>query len=100
VSGHEAVWFDISARLAGFSGFTINAGSATDREKLGVFASNAAGIALGAKLADITITDGNVIKRNEGNKNIDSNRDDRNGLYRQVELGLWRPDRQLGRSDR
>jgi hypothetical protein len=61
VSGREAVRLDISALLAGFSGFTINADSATDGEKLGVFASNAAGTALGAKLADITSTDGSVM---------------------------------------
>jgi hypothetical protein len=60
VSGREAVRLDISALLAGFSGFTINADSATDGEKLGVFASNAAGTALGTKLADITSADGNV----------------------------------------
>jgi hypothetical protein len=61
VSGREAVRLDISALLAGFGGFTINADSATDGEKLGVFAGNTAGTALGAKLADITSTDGNVI---------------------------------------
>jgi hypothetical protein len=50
-SGREAVRLDISALLAD---------SATEGEKLGLFASNATGTALGAKLADITSADGNV----------------------------------------
>jgi PEP-CTERM motif len=60
VSGREAVRLDISALLAGFSGFTITADPATEGEKLGVFASNAAGMALGVKLGAITSADGNV----------------------------------------
>jgi hypothetical protein len=60
VSGREAVRLDTSALLAGFSGFTSNADAATEGEKLRVFASNATGTALGAKLADVTTADGNV----------------------------------------
>jgi PEP-CTERM motif len=59
-SGREAVRLDISGLLSGFGSFTINADSATDGEVLGVFASNAAGTALGAKLADATSASGNV----------------------------------------
>jgi hypothetical protein len=60
ISGREAVRLDISALLTGFTGFTINADSATSGELLGVFASNAGGTAFGAKLADITSANGNV----------------------------------------
>lgn len=49
VSGREAVQLDISALLAGFNSFTINADPAIGGELLG---SNAAGTALGTKLAD------------------------------------------------
>jgi hypothetical protein len=59
-SGREAVRIDISSLLSGYGGFTINADSATDGELLGIFAGNAAGTALGAKLADATSTGGNV----------------------------------------
>jgi hypothetical protein len=61
-SGREAVRLDISSLLSGFGSFTIDADSATDGELLGIFASNAAGTALGVKLGDaasggnITIT--------------------------------------------
>jgi hypothetical protein len=48
-------------KRSGYGGFTINADSATDGEVLGVFGSNAAGTALGAKLADATSAGGNVI---------------------------------------
>ena len=51
---------DISGLLSGYGGFTINADSATDGELLGIFAGNAAGTALGAKLADATSAGGNV----------------------------------------
>lgn len=60
-SGREAVRLDISALLSVYGGFTINADSATDGEVLGAFGSNAAGTALGAKLADATSAGGNVI---------------------------------------
>jgi PEP-CTERM motif len=53
-SGREAVRLDISSLLSGFGSFTINADSATGGEVLGIFASNAAGTTLGAKLADAT----------------------------------------------
>jgi hypothetical protein len=59
-SGREAVRLDISSLFSGYGGFTINVDSATDGEVLGVFASNAAGTALGAKLADITSASANV----------------------------------------
>jgi hypothetical protein len=60
-SGREAVRLDISGLLSGFGSFTINADSATAGEMLGIFASNAAGTALGAKLADATSAGGNVL---------------------------------------
>jgi PEP-CTERM motif len=60
ISGREAVRLDISGLLSGFGSFTINADSATEGEMLGIFASNAAGTALGAKLADATSAGGNV----------------------------------------
>jgi hypothetical protein len=53
------VRLDISS-LSGFGSFTVNADSATDGEVLGIFASNAAGTALGAKLGDATSAGGNV----------------------------------------
>ena len=59
-SGREAVRLDISNLLSSYGGFTINADSATDGELLGIFAGNAAGTALGAKLADATSAGGNV----------------------------------------
>jgi hypothetical protein len=59
-SGREAVRLDISSLISGFGSFTINADSATDGELLGIFASNAAGTALGAKLADATSAGGSV----------------------------------------
>ena len=59
-SGREAVRLDISSLLSGFGSFTVNADSATSGELLGIFAGNAAGTALGAKLADLTSAGGNV----------------------------------------
>ena len=59
-SGREAVRLDISSLRSGFGSFTINADSATDGEVLGIFAGNAAGTALGAKLGDATSLGGNV----------------------------------------
>jgi hypothetical protein len=59
-SGREAVRLDISSLLSGFGSFTINADSATDGEVLGIFAGDAAGTALGAKLGDATSLGGNV----------------------------------------
>jgi hypothetical protein len=59
-SGREAVRLDISSLLSGFGSFTIGADSATDGEVLGIFAGNAAGTALGAKLGDATSAGGNV----------------------------------------
>jgi PEP-CTERM motif len=59
-SGREAVRLDISSLFSSFGPFTINADSATNGEVLGIFASNAAGTALGAKLGDATSAGGNV----------------------------------------
>jgi PEP-CTERM motif len=58
--GREAVRLDISSLVSGFGSFVVNADSATDGEMLGIFASNAAGTALGAKLGDATSVGGNV----------------------------------------
>jgi hypothetical protein len=66
-SGREAVRLDISSLLSGFGSFTINADSATNGEVLGIFASNALGTALGAKLADVTSAGGNVTFAPTGN---------------------------------
>ena len=59
-SGREAVRLDLSSLLSSFGSFTVNADSATAGELLGIFAGNAAGTALGAKLADATSAGGNV----------------------------------------
>jgi hypothetical protein len=59
-SGREAVRLDISSLLSSFGSFTINADSVTAGEMLGIFASNAAGTALGAQLGDATSAGGNV----------------------------------------
>jgi hypothetical protein len=68
VSGREAVRLDITSLLAAnFSSFTINADSATSSEMLGIFAGNAAGTTLGAKLGDITSSTGNFSISPPGN---------------------------------
>jgi hypothetical protein len=59
-SGREAVRLDISSLFSSFGSFTVNADSATAGEVLGIFASDAAGTALGAKLGDATSAGGNV----------------------------------------
>jgi len=59
-SGREVVRLDISGLFSAYGSFTINADSATDGEVLGIFASNAPGTALGAKLADATSAGGNA----------------------------------------
>ncbi len=59
-SGREAVRLDISSLLSSFSSFIVNVDSATDGEVLGIFAGNAAGTALGAKLGDATSAGGHV----------------------------------------
>ena len=59
-SGRETVRLDITSLFSSFGSFTINADSSTDGEILGIFASNAAGTALAAKLADATSSGGNV----------------------------------------
>jgi hypothetical protein len=59
-NGREAVRLDISSLRSGFGSFTVNADSATNGEALGIFASNATGTALGAKLGDATSAGGNV----------------------------------------
>jgi hypothetical protein len=66
-SGREAVRLDISSLLSSFGSFTVNADSATSGELLGIFAGNAAGTALGAKLADLTSASGNVTITPTGN---------------------------------
>jgi len=59
-SGREVVRLDISGLFSAYGSFTINADSATDGEVLAIFASNAPGTALGAKLADATSAGGNA----------------------------------------
>ena len=59
-SNRETVRLDISALLSGYGSFMINADSATDGEMLGIFASNAAGTILGAKLGDATSAGGSI----------------------------------------
>ncbi len=59
-SNREVVRLDISALLSSYGSFMINADSATDGEMLGIFASNAAGTVLGAKLGDATSADGSI----------------------------------------
>jgi hypothetical protein len=59
-SGRDAVRLDISSLLSSSGSFTINADSATAGEVLGIFASNAAGTALAARLGDATSAGGNV----------------------------------------
>jgi hypothetical protein len=59
-SGRETVRLDISSLFSSFGSFIVNADSATNGEMLGIFASNATGTALGAKLGDATSAGGNV----------------------------------------
>jgi hypothetical protein len=59
-SGREAVRLDISSLISSYGSFTVNADSATGGEELGIFGSNTAGSALGAKLWDATSAGGNV----------------------------------------
>ena len=59
-SGREAVRLDISSLLSAYGSFTVTPSSATNGEVLGIFASNAAGTALGAKLGDATSAGGSV----------------------------------------
>jgi hypothetical protein len=59
-SGREAVRLDITSLISGFNGFTIDADSAKADELLGIFAGDAAGVTLGAKLADVTSSGGSV----------------------------------------
>src|ERR1700720_394120 len=59
-SGREVVRLGISGLFSAYGSFTINAVSATDGEVLAIFASNAPGTALGAKLADATSAGGNA----------------------------------------
>jgi len=51
-SGREAVRLDITSLLSNFNSFTINADSATAGEMLGIFAGDATGTILAAKLGD------------------------------------------------
>ena len=66
-SGREAIRLDISSLVSGFGSFTVNADSATSGELLGIFAGNAPGTALGAKLPDLTSAGGNVTITPTGN---------------------------------
>jgi hypothetical protein len=66
-SGREVVRLDITSLFSSFGSFTINADSATAGEELGILASNAAGTALGAKLADATSAGGNLSITPTGN---------------------------------
>jgi hypothetical protein len=59
-SGREVLRLDISSLISSYGSFTVNADSATGGEELGIFAGNAAGTALGAKLGDATSAGGNV----------------------------------------
>ena len=59
-SGREAVRLDISSLISSYGSFTVSADSATGGEELGIFGSNTAGSALGAKLGDATSSGGNV----------------------------------------
>jgi hypothetical protein len=59
-SGREAVKLDITSLVSNFGSFLINVDSATEGEVLGIFASNAAGTALGAKLGVATSANGDV----------------------------------------
>jgi hypothetical protein len=59
-SGREAVRLDITSLISGFNSFTIGADSAKAGELLGIFASDAAGTTLGAKLGDVTSSGGDV----------------------------------------
>jgi len=58
--GREAVRLDITSLISGFNSFTIDADSAEADELLGIFASDATGVTLGAKLADVTSSGGGV----------------------------------------
>jgi hypothetical protein len=51
-SGREAVRLDITSLLSNFNSFTINADSASAGEMLGIFAGDATGTILAAKLGD------------------------------------------------
>jgi PEP-CTERM motif len=53
-SGREAVRLDITSLLSNFNSFTIGADSATAGELLGVFAGDATGNTLAARLGDAT----------------------------------------------
>jgi hypothetical protein len=53
-SGREAVRLDITSLLSNFNSFTIGADSATAGELLGVFAGDATGTTLAARLGDAT----------------------------------------------
>jgi hypothetical protein len=58
--GREAIRLDITSLISSFNSFTIDADSATGGELLGIFAGDAAGTALAAKLGDATSSGGNV----------------------------------------
>jgi hypothetical protein len=66
-SGREAVRLDITGLISSFNSFTIDADSATGGELLGIFAGDATGTILGAKLGDATSSDGNVSISPTGN---------------------------------
>jgi len=66
-SGREAIRLDITSLISSFSSFTIDADSATGGELLGIFAGDAVGTTLAAKLGDATSSDGNVSISPTGN---------------------------------
>jgi hypothetical protein len=66
-SRREAVRLDIAGLISSFNSFTIDADSATGGELLGIFASDAAGTTLAAKLGDATSSGGNVSINPTGN---------------------------------
>jgi hypothetical protein len=59
-SGREAVRLDITSLISGFNSFTVGADSVSAGGLLGIFASDAAGTTLGAKLGDATSSGGDV----------------------------------------
>jgi hypothetical protein len=66
-SGREAIRLDITSLISSFNSFTIDADSATGGELLGIFASDAAGTTLAARLGDTTSSGGNVSINPTGN---------------------------------
>ena len=66
-SGREVVRLDITGLISSFSSLTIDADSASAGGLLGIFASDAIGTTLGAKLGDVTSSGGDVSIRPTSN---------------------------------